>query len=123
MAFDGFDPFSILGVSQTATPDEIKLAYRRIARRLHPDTNRNPGAGAQFQYINNAYEILSDPARREAYDKARAVHAAEDADRPYFTLRVTPSRRRIAPLDEPQVIYLLADIFPDPRATEERFRR
>ncbi|MCC6617171.1 MAG: VWA domain-containing protein [Anaerolineae bacterium] len=120
MAYDGFDPYSVLGIAQTATAEEVKLAYRRLARRLHPDANRNPGAGAQFQYINKAYEMLSDPAQRQAYEKA---HASDDADRPYFTLRVTPSRRRIAPLDEPQVVYLLADIIPDPRATEARFRR
>jgi len=120
MAHDGFDPFSVLGIDQTSTAEEIKLAYRRLARRLHPDANRNPGAGAQFQYINKAYEMLSDPLQRETYEKA---HADDDADNPYFTLRVTPSRRRIAPLDEPQVIYLLADIIPDPRATEARFQR
>lgn len=120
MAFDGFDPFSVLGIAQTATLDDVKAAFRRVARRLHPDVNRHPGAGAQFQYINNAYEVLSDPAQRSAYEKARTD---DDPEHPYFTMRVTPSRRRIQPLDEPQVIYLLADIFPDPRATQDSAER
>ena len=120
MSFDGIDPYNLLGVSQLATFDDIKAAYRRAARRLHPDANPNPGANTQFAQINAAYELLIDPNRRKGYDARAAVNAAEQL---HFTLRVMPSKRRIPPLQEAQVIYLLAEIFPDPRANQESFKR
>jgi DnaJ-class molecular chaperone len=64
------DPYTILGVSRTATDDEIKKAYHALARKYHPD--RNPGdkqAEAKFKEIQNAYEILSDKAKRAHYDR------------------------------------------------------
>lgn len=118
--YEGIDPYAILGVGQTATFDDIKAAYRRAARRLHPDVNRHPGAAAQFQHINAAYDTLIDPDQRKAIDKTLA---SEQADPPYFSLRVTPSKRRIMPLQETQVIYLLAEIFPDPRANQIQAKR
>lgn len=117
-----FDPYIALGVGAGASTEEIKAAYRRIARRLHPDANpRNPGAAHQFQEITVAYELLLDDARKEQYDKQAAKRQA--ADEPYFTLQVTPSKRVITPLPEPQVIYLLAELFPDPRAQETHRKR
>jgi Ca-activated chloride channel homolog len=116
MTFD-YDPYNLLGIPPTASADEIKNAYRRIVKRLHPDSNpHNIGAGKQFQDITVAYDILIDPIRRRDYD-AYAKQRAEDNSR-YFTLRVTPSKRRIPLLNEAQVIYLLAEIFPDPRAED-----
>jgi DnaJ-class molecular chaperone len=64
------DPYEILGVSRTATADEIKKAYRKLAHRYHPD--RNPGdkeAEEKFKEVQNAYDILSDPAKRANYDR------------------------------------------------------
>jgi molecular chaperone DnaJ len=64
------DPYEILGVSRSATPEEIKSAFRKLAEQHHPD--RNPGdAGAadRFKAINGAYQILSDPQRRAAFDR------------------------------------------------------
>lgn len=113
-----FDPYDILGVSPSSSDEEIKNAYRRIARRLHPDANpRHPGAHSQFQDVSVAYELLSDLSQRREYDQKRQAHRSQGTK--YFTLRVTPSRRRLPVMHEPQVIYLLAEIFPDPSASEE----
>jgi molecular chaperone DnaJ len=62
------DHYEVLGVDRTATPEEIKKAYRRLARELHPDVN--PGAEAQekFKLVTHAYDVLSDPQQREQYD-------------------------------------------------------
>jgi molecular chaperone DnaJ len=63
------DHYSTLGVSRTAPPEEIKKAYRRLARELHPDTNPDPEAADRFKEVARAYEILSDPDRRSRYDR------------------------------------------------------
>lgn len=113
-----FDPYNILGVSLTASPEEVKAAYRRAARRLHPDVNQNnPGANAQFQDISAANDILSDPDRRRDLDRQLAKRPTGGLT---FMLRVTPSKRTIAPLPEPQVVYLLAEILPDPGARDQQ---
>ena len=62
------DLYEILGVRRDATPNEIKAAYRRLARELHPDVNGDPADQERFKEITGAYEILSDPSKRQRYD-------------------------------------------------------
>jgi molecular chaperone DnaJ len=63
------DYYDLLEVGRNASPDDIKRAYRRLARQLHPDTNPDPAAADRFKEIAQAYEVLSDPEKRQRYDR------------------------------------------------------
>ncbi len=89
------DLYNVLGVKRTASHSEIKSAYRRLARRYHPDVNADPTAARQFAHITEAYHVLIDPQRRNRYDRlgatdsttARQSAAVRAARRAYYQAR------------------------------------
>jgi Ca-activated chloride channel family protein len=104
------DLYALLGIAPTAEDRDIKASYRDAARRFHPDVNHNQGAGVQFREITEAYEVLNDPSQRRSYDSMRTRLADEPQ---YFNTVVTPSKRVLPILGEPQVVYVLAQISAD----------
>ncbi|MBK5238781.1 MAG: molecular chaperone DnaJ [Actinomycetales bacterium] len=63
------DHYDVLGVKRDADVDEIKKAYRKLARKLHPDVNPSPDAQERFKLVTHAYDVLSDPSQRQQYDR------------------------------------------------------
>ena len=73
------DYYADLGVARNASADEIKKAYRRMARKLHPDVNSGPGAEEEFKKVSQAYDVLSDTDKRSAYDRGNDPYAGASA--------------------------------------------
>ena len=84
------DLYALLGLARSCSAREIRDAYRLLARRFHPDLNpNNPESSAQLQSLNAAYEVLSDPVRRRAYD--RELDQASQEAAPKRAARIDPN--------------------------------
>lgn len=80
------DYYEVLGVSRSASNDELKSAFRRLARQYHPDVNNSPDAEERFKEINEAYAVLSDADRRAAYDRFGHAGVRGAGGAPDFTV-------------------------------------
>jgi DnaJ-class molecular chaperone len=86
------NPYDVLGVARTATPDEIKKAYRKLAKKLHPDVNPgNTRVEQQFKEVSAAHDLLSDPVKRGQFDRGEID--ANGAERPSHGFYRGPSGR------------------------------
>src|SRR5260221_12456378 len=82
MAVKYKDYYETLGVSRTASEEEIKKAFRKLARKYHPDVAKGKGTEEKFKEINEAYEVLGDPAKRKKHDELGANWQAGPDFRP-----------------------------------------
>jgi len=104
------DYYAVLGIMADAGEKSIKRAYRHLARRFHPDLSDDEDAARRFREIQEAYELLIDPLKREAYDHWRRQ---QGWDRPLpIVLRVTPSQPELPCLGEAQALYVLVELLP-----------
>lgn len=102
----GTDYYSVLGLPQDATAEEIRSAYFDSARKLHPDANPDPDAQAQFLAVQEAYDTLSNENKRKKYDKGLPLRDLV----PDISIKAKYSRSGIPLLAEKQIVYGLLDI-------------
>jgi Ca-activated chloride channel family protein len=112
------DYYAVLGLSESATEEQIRKAYRALARKYHPDTRAADTATALFHEVQVAYAILSDPRRRRAYDRNRS--ASKEGHESPLSLEVLLSRNQVSSLHDEQVLYALATIKPTASARSHR---
>ena len=87
------DPYEILGVSKGAGESDIKSAYRRLAKKLHPDANKHdPKAASRFAELNAAYEIVGDDKKRKAFDNGEIDAEGKPRFRGYEGFGAQPGR-------------------------------
>jgi Ca-activated chloride channel family protein len=104
------DYYAILGTSPVATEEEIRLAFRQLAREYHPDVNPDPGAEDRFQDVQEAYEILSNPRQRKKYDHWRAQKGLDRSSA--LSLHLVTSHESLVASPDEQAFYALLSIMP-----------
>jgi Ca-activated chloride channel family protein len=107
--------YTLLGILRSSTQDEVRRAYLKAAKRLHPDTNNSPGETELFLEVQQAYQVLSDPARRSAYD---ARLEPEEQVPAFVNQRILISRKEISRLKESQLVYVLLDLAANEKIKE-----
>ncbi len=86
------DYYQVLGISRGASAEDVKLAYRRLARKYHPDVSQLPGAEEHFKAVNEAYDILSDSSKRRKYEQQQTVNRASHTETP---VKEPPPTRKV----------------------------
>jgi len=99
-----FDPYKTLQVDSEAEDEVIQAAYRRLARKYHPDLADTPVAAARMAAINAAWEIIGDPASRAAYDRARAASASTPSPPSRSSDRPAPTASTMGQTPPPEVV-------------------
>ncbi len=114
------DYYTLLKVPRNATSEQIRRAFREAAHQLHPDKNIKLGETELFLEVSKAYETLIDPDLRAAYDEELAIADVAFAAASPFHCNILNSRNNLLKIGEPQVHYVLLDIFPNKDLPEIR---
>jgi curved DNA-binding protein CbpA len=96
------DPYQVLGVARSASADDIRKAYRRLAKKLHPDLNPgNQDAESRFKVVSGAYDLLSDAEKRQQFDRGRSTRLEQNvrAKTSTGTMPPPPAPRTLMPVD------------------------
>lgn len=111
------DYYIVLGVTKDASTEDIKRAYRALAKKYHPDINKSTGSEEMFKGISEAYQVLSDPSQRAEYDSLRVPKAKirEEAAEPAPEPEPTIYRERESRPDD--------DLYPEPEDVKNDIRR
>ena len=107
------DYYDVLGVSRNASEDEINKAYRRLAKKYHPDLNHAPGAEEKYKEVNEAYEVLHDKQKRDQYDQFGQAGANMGGNLVALAILATSSTNSLA------VVAHAAGALTQPRHTGE----
>jgi len=104
------DYYGVLGIPETATDDEIRNAYRALARRYQSDANHDPDASERFREVQEAYETLNNPAQRQKYNQQRTQPGRDQSST--LNLRAIASHKNLATMPEEQAYYVLLEATP-----------
>lgn len=112
----GVNHYEILGIDRTASPEEIRQAYFRLAREYHPDSNATESAREIFLRTQEAYEVLNNPRKRKQYDLL-----TQDLQPVKLSVKtnLVLSSKQIPFLQEPQLFYALLEIKPQDELTDQ----